>query len=1146
MNSINIKFPGEVRNEIRANTNANIKTQNLYELFQNNNEINDNYRKWSVANARAVRENSILSDVEYASTKAYCKIYIKFDALAGLLASLSMAIYRLAATVFEFINPPPEENSILPLFLSGAINPNECVTQLLDRNLCTIETSQDMCSVLASMDFSQAKELLSGTGRRHQKLIHNPTAFSLGGNPDTLSYGYYLLPYMKDLESSQIEELLFLPNSSGGTLMHDWAFVNKAYREGLFDKLGPDAHYRIFSQQNKKGNTVLHHRLGLFVKYLEKMSDEKVEKLLSLVAENKETPLHKDIKSVDILFTLKPDQQKRILLMRNAKGESIFDKMVYLTWVDSPPNTPINKIFEGPEYFLTLGLKADEIAELLINHFKTISFTINEITISHPRRIDDASDRYIRGVLTNFFLLKTIHLMELLPSEHLRSLFSCKVVYNLFSTDSHDQTLLAVCIGYEVKGVLQKDIMKSLFKHAMGFEYPQFSGDRDFIRQYCKALISKISAVTRTFFPNKIVTVTQKGSEEYQALRFVWIAIGHHIGSWLKDVPDAYVKGFFEWLPAVDIVGRGDVLFELVKVLPEKKEPWRYITPLLMKLPPDEFKKCLEKEEKYALFIKGFRNNEFSKEALNYLFGVDYTPTDAPLTDGQLAWYINQWTTKSCQKSEIDKVRILSFLTLLKIDIVPFLPSLTRDELEALCIEMPHRVMDLKFQRMQVREAHFQEGTVINYPAPSLVDYHKITLIGEEFSFFDYIFSFFNEPREVEEMFIGRVLRAAETQAVQAGKPLSANTRFCLWAMEKKVRLNTHFTGNSRDEDARRMEYEVFCNYLSHIFHANAIGEAPGDVEDKNKLLASIEETFQMCFPRWMKDAQQYYMCRPGAVEVRENNAPLKDRVLDKLRLERVDILSTRVYDHNDEQTIHHINGALDSLRVELGTGLESTGDMFAYLRHKAQYRAAFNMFYTKEFLINLFLEHVNGQKEHENSTDPSAITPDEVEECLLKSKSAKIWRKREYEAVAAKARTMEKRGEKPEEIEAMLSKYDITWLVGDTYDVGYRKLNTSYGMNKLLLQRGAEDVALRQKVEAQESLLNQLRETEDHNKKKKLLIDNKWMIPGDPLEEALSSASIAEAQKINFLQRAIYDEKRRFTPEAMVYFLAEMGVLTL
>lgn len=1122
-NSITFNFPEVIREEFKKKITSSKRTDNLYTLFQSNAGVQTEYDKWSKANSRIICSDPLLSDAEYASTKAHCKRYVKFDAIAGVLATICHVINKIALKLLYTLFCPPtpiqKANDLLDLYMCGAYNAEECWSFLLP-HLFENEMDPDATNVtvlLGNLGVARAKELLLarlpndlGTFMHFEDII----------GPQ--------VPYLKTWDPIHIEELLSKKNINDHTPLHkDTALTTYAELLKLLDL---NVLYRLFSSRDKQGNTPLH-SVGIVdaLELISRMSKERIEKLLSVQGSSKKTPLHIEgaIRAFPLLLKLDPPQARRLLMMRDNDGITVFEKLAEFA-VKEP--FEFNSHFYHLINFSSLGLTPVEFVGLLIE----VLGRKNNKPLELLQEIQDV--------------------LELLPADQLRRVLFCKVYHQ-----EKVFPLFTLWRGTLLKKRADLTVSNVLFQKAMGFSYPKDFDTEEGWLTYFNGFLNKNRGIARSlevgvqWLLNSKEAHTQNLQTNYESefllFRYLWLTVNVFEYNW---APESYMRAFFEWLPSVDVAGYGHKILERISSDHKGGEVWKRYLPLLMKLPTDELLRELNVQSTKFLLFNAMETKILPLEFFQHHFKVDYNPSQrgsyVSVKDDVFGW------AGECLKipEQPHKDRILLFMHFLQIEIPQnYLTFLTRDELENLCREIPQLEQNFKFPVLSIRPEHMQEGEIVSRPHPPLVDYKGVKLVDAQFSLIHTIMAplmmiSFAQGNYYE--FISRALRGAETQADLAEKPICFDASAVLWTMEAKIRCNIHQIGMSLDSNKRAEEYEIFCRYLSNIFHAYGVGEPGGDIDNKNGFLESLAESVDLCFPRWMKEIRQYYMSRPNADLELDNNGLLKDRLLDLLRQERVNILTMRSQFQYAEQSVHYINGALDTMRLELGTGLEPTGDIYALRAEECQffYRETFYLHYTLPNIIKLVLEHVNHQKVHEDSVVSGAVTPEEVEECLLMSSYAQNWRRREYQLLVEKAKAMERAGVKLEEIANLLNEYNITWELGDSYEVAFGKLKSAHERNGISLKQNPNNQTFRRNVETQASLLQEVENAHNMYAKKQILIKSKWMTPPEPLVDALSKESIQEAQKINFLEKTIYDDKNHFTREAIIYFLGEMKVLNV
>lgn len=503
--------------------------------------------------------------------------------------------------------------------------------------------------------------------------------------------------------------------------------------------------------------------------------------------------------------------------------------------------------------------------------------------------------------------------------------------------------------------------------------------------------------------------------------------------------------------------------------------------------------------------------------------------------------------------------------------------------LQALFGEVAPDVYQLRTKQyideLSVNPSHMQEGVSMQEATPKPVDMNEIPFLGKNHS----------RRYSTSYAFLDDMLAAAKMEGC-----LESVAKARLNEMRNKITTNQYtnqFT--AFNPFTRRARYDTFCAFLSHIVVAYKIGQPDGDIKEKTRILNELGEMQMNCIPRWIEQIQQMYFSRPGPRQPGEIILTLKDRLLELLRCERVEIIKSKLNTFI-RGYVHETNYLCDIFRTDLGTRLDPINDrmnvefkyVIANYPSKIELRQRFDtIYYTKEYLINIIQDHLNAQKKREeNGEDPIILDPEEVEQWLELQFRAQ-WTVEQSNDIIKKIRA----GQNEEEIKEIMEYYGIVWDQGLTVKETEIQLTAQLkGIIRSLestlknvrseieeLKNGA-DVDVRNLIERYSQITKNVKQNLDEYKKtvdawEKKLQKNQTMLTevlgaltsmsaeekivylkekgllkeGMKLEEVLQHNHIRNCQTRRFIEEEVYDAERLFTQKAAAYLLVSCGVLT-
>ena len=574
------------------------------------------------------------------------------------------------------------------------------------------------------------------------------------------------------------------------------------------------------------------------------------------------------------------------------------------------------------------------------------------------------------------------------------------------------------------------------------------------------------------------------------------------------------------------------------------------LSPLLDWLQPEDARAVLEQPltdhssnmllDLLAVFQRAddFPSTFITTEIIKKLYNVDFNPRNNGEEFAQkvedLGFYeaLVDWAQEEIKElGEMTEqnfsqvVDIIEFIKAAELDFITLLHTIPL-AFRAKAYELAPEILrpDLLLLGMKLNPAHISAGASLKIPVPEPIETN-----GPDFY-----------------SFIAGCIEAADKEL-----GLTPQTKAALLNWEEKIRNNVKFDGLDEDPDIRKKQYQDYCAYLGHVFNAYKIGQDGGDSDTKMGVLQRIVEANPLCFPRGKQEILLSYIYRPRteaeiAIEGQQSLPTMQDRVLQRLRTIRIEILSQDMLTFGGN--VHEPNYLLDLFRVELDTRLEPSGDIFA--PHVAQYyqksvddvREEFHERYNKCMILESFFEHLRTQQSKTTaSKDPLDLSPAQVQDFLAETYGP-TWKQQEYDKVAKTAREMVNNRATTKEITTYLDEYGIDWLPEENIDAAVVRLNTRVNtMNRL--QNPPEEFA---KLQAVEKELAGKTESEQ----REILLKNKLIVRGQKLEEVLTEASIKQAQINKFMSTEVFEggeedpTNSRFTRQAALLLLKASGVL--
>jgi hypothetical protein len=259
-----------------------------------------------------------------------------------------------------------------------------------------------------------------------------------------------------------------------------------------------------------------------------------------------------------------------------------------------------------------------------------------------------------------------------------------------------------------------------------------------------------------------------------------------------------------------------------------------------------------------------------------------------------------------------------------------------------------------------------------------------------------------------------------------------ANIMVCknIEEMLSKIHHRTKISGlEGKTEEQIKQFYEEITRYLLHIIEAYKIGQAGGDLDEKKVILQRLADMQIYCFPRWKQEIKQMYDLRPQQVKESNLTLTLEDRLLERLRKKRIEIITTSLLKFG-LGNVHEPNFLLDLLGDTLGLRLERMNDPFtanfARFHPFEESVIRFTQFYKPSEIIYDLIAHMHLQQIQKKS-DPLDLSPGEIYE-WLRERVAVEWKKEEYESLPQKIQKMQEEGVPITQISTLLKQYGIDW----------------------------------------------------------------------------------------------------------------------
>lgn len=481
-----------------------------------------------------------------------------------------------------------------------------------------------------------------------------------------------------------------------------------------------------------------------------------------------------------------------------------------------------------------------------------------------------------------------------------------------------------------------------------------------------------------------------------------------------------------------------------------------------------------------------------------------------------------------------------------------------------------------------INPQHMFEGISVKEAIPAAYDMNTVKFVGRK-----------RKARYVTSYaFLDDMIAAAQSDGT-----LDIATHAKWVAMKNKISKNLAIGDISQDPQTRLQQYNSYCAYLTHIVAAYKIGQNDGNKNEKIRVLKEIGDLQMNCFPRWMEQIQQLYFSRPDQLRQRTVIFTLKDRILAQLRNLRIDIVKTKLisYEALDKQGVyvHEPNYLSDIFNAELGLLVDPINDpeniWFVnnrfYESKVLKQKKFHDVFYTKEFLVNTILEHINTQKKRKGkSVDPLDLNADEVES-HLESWFISQWTIEKSEQIISEVKQLQD----DDEIEELLGYYGIEWPHGLSVNETEIQLEAQLkgadrALNNVLSQVRKEIAAINSKnavdvknlierysqiskdrdmdldgfigaVNAWEKKLKAdkvkvsdvLRDLggKKEEEKRVYLKEKELLKEGMKLEEVLQHNHIRKCRTRCFIEEEVYDGERLFTQKAAACLLVSCGVLT-
>lgn len=481
--------------------------------------------------------------------------------------------------------------------------------------------------------------------------------------------------------------------------------------------------------------------------------------------------------------------------------------------------------------------------------------------------------------------------------------------------------------------------------------------------------------------------------------------------------------------------------------------------------------------------------------------------------------------------------------------------------------------------RSLIRPQHMKEGKPINNLIPPAADMNQAPLIRctrYYTEFYDFLPDLISSATEE-----GSLDQATELELSEVARHIKQNT-------EATQQM-------SRDDAVRQAQYRNYVAYLTHVVIAYRIGQGTlvGNLEDKMQVLLNIADLQKNCFPRWIEQIQQIYFARPGPRKSTEVLLTFKDRVLAITRAARLDILIHSMAKHKGN--VHEINYFRDLFREDFGTLLEPINDPASPelaalpIYHKDVLRKEFDVYYTREFLINLFHENINAQfAKKPSDDDPMKLLPNDIVECISDWYRSK-WTQEASNHIIGKVSRISDVKEK----ELFLEFLGISWDSGQTVAEAENQLRDSIKNLGSSLTNLAPSIArnianVREMAESEtyplevKNLITRysayiLSEDKDLNsfestfldwekgimqrceklrfhreklialpleQKRDYMILHSLIEQGQPIESVLTHETLRDVQVNIFIANQIFDDNRRFTKHAASCLLTACGVL--